>query len=231
MRSTQLHASTPLWAGGAAVDHTIEPFTNKDGRQFWFDFFRIEKLVALYIQGRPNPALLFNVSIGPRFINVNLPLVTELLPSYKLPAGSIWVNSEIFASNAPSGYYTGITIRGGTITLSAPPQLIGGKLTITPNTVVTVRLQLQQPAVTDADTTIPYGIDARNAALQLPQQLSFHFSGLGSTLDEVASAQWNVYGHSASFEWNKQQQATYDNLLHRVLIPFISSTPTFQANN
>ena len=42
VRSTQLHASLPLWAGGAAVDHSIGPLTNIDGRLFWFDFFRIE---------------------------------------------------------------------------------------------------------------------------------------------------------------------------------------------
>src|SRR5690242_12342783 len=54
VRSTQLHASVPLWAGGAAVDRTIGPLTNRDGRQFWFDFFRIEKLVALYVRDQPD---------------------------------------------------------------------------------------------------------------------------------------------------------------------------------
>jgi hypothetical protein len=231
VRSTQLHASVPLWAGGAAVDQTIGPFTNKDGRQFWFDFFRIEKLIALYIQGRPEPALLFKVSMGLKFVDINLPLVTDLLPSYHLPAGSIWINSEIFAANAPSGFYAGLTIKGGTITLSAPPQLVNGKLTVTPNTVVTVNLQLQQPAVQDADPSSPYGIDAREAALQLPQQFSLHFSGQGTSLDEISSAQWKVYGQQASFQWNQQAQPVYDNVLHRILIPFDCSASTFQVTD
>jgi len=231
VRSTQLHASTPLWAGGAAVDHTIGPLLNKDGRQFWFDFFRIEKLVALYIQGRPDPALLLKVTVGLRFLDANQPPIADLFPAYTLPAGSIWINSQLLAPNAPAGNYTGLTIRGGRITLSAPPQLINGKLTITPNTTVTVTLSLQQPTATDADPSSPYGPDARSTAFQLPQQFSFRFSGLASTLTEISSARWMVYGHDASFAWDKIPPASYDNTLHRVLIPFTCSRPAFQVTN
>ncbi len=230
-RSTQAHASLPLWAGGAAVSHTVGPFTHKDGRKFWFDFFRIEKLVALYLQGNSHPALLFKVNLGLKIIDAALPPVTEALPFYKLPAGSIWINSQLLATGAPPGFFTGLTIKGGTITLSAPPQLINGKLTLAPNTKVDVKLQLQQPAVTDADPSSPYGIDARNAELELPENLSFHFSGAGSALDEISDAQWKVYGHQASFEWISQQPAQYDNLLHRVLIPFNCSKLDFEVND
>ena len=118
VRNTQLKGSVPPWAGGAAVEKTIGPFLNKDGRRFWFDFYKIEKLVALYIHGKPNPALLFNVSLFRRFIDRNLPLVTDLMHSYRLLPDSIWINSEILASNAPAGYYTGLKIKGGEIILS-----------------------------------------------------------------------------------------------------------------
>src|SRR5688500_11994586 len=37
VRSTQVNASIPLWAGGAAVERTIGPVTAADGRQLWFD--------------------------------------------------------------------------------------------------------------------------------------------------------------------------------------------------
>ena len=231
VRSTQIHASVPLWAAGASVESTIGPFTRKDGRQFWFDFFRIEKLVALYIQNRPNPALLFKVSTGLQFISRILPLITQPSTSYRLPAGSIWISSEILASNAPAGDYTGLTIKGGLVTLSAAPQHINGKLTVGPLTVVTVRLELQQPGVTGADPSSPYGIDARDASLQLPETLSFHFSSAGRTLDEVSSARWDVFGHRASFEWNRIGQPLYDNLTHRVLIPFTCSEQAFEVRS
>jgi hypothetical protein len=227
VRSTQLHASVPFWAAGAAVDHTIGPFTNKDGRTFWFDFFRIQKLVALYIQGRPDPALLFNVQTRPIFTDVHLPPITDPLPTYHLPAGSIWINSQVLAPNAPASCFTGLTIKGGTITLSASPQIIDGKLTIAPTATVTVNLDLQQPIVQDADPSSPYGIDARNAALQLPQQLAFHFSGQGGNVDEISDAGWTVYGDQASFKWNKQAQPSYNSVLHCILVSLNCSNESF----
>jgi hypothetical protein len=230
VRTTQLPASAPLWSAGAAVDHTIGPFANKDGRQFWFDFFRIEKLVALYIQGKPDPALLFKTTQRLQFIDPMLPPIVDAAPSYNLPAGSIWINARTFAANAPAATFIGLTIAGGTIKVSAPPQLINGRLTIASGTVVTVQLRLQQPVVS-GDSTSPYGVDARAATLQLPGRLSFHFSGQGAQLDEISSARWNVYGQDAQFSWKKHAAPTYDGLLHRVFVPFECSAPRFSVSD
>ena len=231
VRSPQVFASVPSWAGGAAVDHTLGPFTNKDGRQFWFDFYRIEKQVALYVQGSPDPALLFSVRTRLIFTDLSLPPVTDLLPIYRLAPGSVWINSGLLATNAPAGTFTGLTIKGGAVTLSAAPQLINGKLTIAPDTVVTVQLQLQQSAVQGADPSSPYGIDARNASLKLPQELDFHFSGqAGGSIDLVSAASWTVYGQEAKFLWNPQVQPVYNLLLQRVLVSFTCSPDSFQAS-
>ena len=97
VRSTQLHGSNPSWASGAAPERSLGPFVNRDGRRFWFDFFRIEKLVALYVQGVPEPALLFKIRTGFRLIDINLPLSADVRPNYKLNAGSIWINSQLLA--------------------------------------------------------------------------------------------------------------------------------------
>ncbi len=231
VRSTQIYGSVPSWAGGAAVDKTIGPFLNKDGRRLWFDFYKIEKLVALYFQGKPDPVLLFNVSLFRRFIDRNLPLVTDLLHSYQLPPGSIWIKSEILASDAPAGYYTGLRIKGGEITLSTPPQLIANKITITPTTTITVRLQLDQQNVKDADPLSPYGIDARSMELKLPDQLQFHFSGNSRQLDEISDAQWNVYGDARKFRWDKQSPSQYNTTINRIIIPFNSAPDQFAVTH
>ncbi len=230
VRSTQLHASLPLWAGGAAVDHTVGPLTNRDGRLIWFDFIKIEKLVALYIQGNPFPALLFKIKTGiQQYIAPNLPLAAEIQPAYKLEPGSIWIHSKLLASNAPNGYYTGVTIRSGTVSLSVPPQVVGGKLTINPGNKVAVKLQLQQQNAPAADPKSPYGKDAREAQLALPQTLDFNFTGNISSTIHSGPARWRVYGHRASFERIAQQPGTYDGLLHRVLIPYRVSTQNFSV--
>ncbi len=230
VRSPLAHASVPSWASGAAVDHTVGPFLNSDGRQFWFDFFLIERLVALYYQNSANPALLFNVRT--RIIRTlpNLPPVTDVLPVYHLPPGSIWIYSQFLAANAPAGVYTGLTIKGGTITLSAPPQLVNGKLTLAPNTSVHVQLQLQQPAA-QGDPTSPYGADARSASLQLPAEFDFHFSDTATGIDLASAASWVVYGQKTSFKWSKNEPAAYNAAVQRVLIPYGPSPATFKVSD
>ena len=226
--STQIKGSVPLWAGGAAVEKTAGPFFNKDGRKIWFDFYRIEKLVALYIAGRPDPAILFNVSLRKKVINKTLPPVVGAAAKYKLLPDSVWVNSQTIAPNAPAGFFTGLKIKGGGITLSAPPQIINGKLTVSATTVVTVTLDLDQPAVSNADPASPYGIDARDATLALPKQITFHFSGSGGHIDKITGApHWKVYGHADDFEWNNKVAPTYDATLNRIFIPFTCSEKTF----
>src|SRR5690348_626386 len=63
VRNAQLKTSVPSWAVGAKVDKTIGPFINKDGRRLWYDFYPIEELIALYVDGQPNPVLLFHISV------------------------------------------------------------------------------------------------------------------------------------------------------------------------
>ncbi len=230
VRSTQLYASNPLWAGGAEAESTVGPFARADGRLVWFDFFRIEKLVALYVQGNAQPALLFKITTGVQYLGIHLPLTAEASSQYRLGPGSIWINSQLLAQNAPTGYFTGLTITAGMISLSAKPQLINGKLTIPASAVVNVQLTLKQQPVTGADPSSPYGKDARNVQLDLPKTLAFHFTGQTSGLDSAGDAAWLVYGHRASFRWNRQQTASYDGLLHRVLIPFTASTKTFRVS-
>ena len=227
LRSTQLHGSNPLWASGAASEASFGPFISLDGRRFWFDFFRIEKLVALYVQGIAEPALLFKLRSRFRFIGIDLPLAADAAPGYHLNAGSIWINSRLLATNAPAGFFTGLTIRSGNIALSAAPQIIGGRLTIAPSTRVRVELQLAQQQVNDADPSSDYGKDARAADVQLPREFAFHFAGGTHALDAVGDASWRVYGHQADFAWQNQQATTHDTTLNRVFIPLTASTNSF----
>src|SRR5262249_21695499 len=88
-------------------------------------------------------------------------------------------------------------------------------------------LDLRSLDVTDADPTSPYGVDARNTVLELPSRLRFHFSGQGRTFDEISDARWTVYGQNAEFRWDANAQPHYDNVLHRVLIPFRCSVRDF----
>lgn len=224
IREQLIYGSMPAWAAGAKVSHSVGPFTNQDGRQFWYDFYTIRKLIALYIQGINEPVLLFNTS---RERPASPPIVSRLT-TYTLSRGSIWINSRFLAPNAPIGTYTGLTIQAGTITLSNRPVDVNGKLTVTANTAVAVRLELDQPAVASANDATSFGIDARNLELKLPSNLTFNFSGQGRTIDTVGDASWMLYGQSLNFGWNSRSQTTYDPQLQRIVFPFSASEQTLQ---
>jgi hypothetical protein len=231
LRSAQIHASNPIWAGGAAPERSFGPFVNRDGRRYWFDLFRIEKLVALYLQGVSEPALLFKIKSGFQFIDLLRPLSAEANTTYRLNAGSIWINSRLLASNSPAGFYTGLTIRTGIISLSAAPVQIDSRLTLGPATTARVQLELQQPAVTDADGASAYGKDARAAQLELPNEFVFHFTSGSHGLDNVGHSSWTAYGQEAAFDWRQQQATTYEKFLNRVLIPLTASIETFKVTD
>ncbi len=224
IREKLLHASLPDWADGAKVSHSIGPFTHKDGRRFWYDFFPVTKLIALYIQGIAEPVLLCRIrpkrpSNGRR----PRPERIEISKKYRLTKGSIWINSRFLASNAPVGTYTGLTIKGGQLTLSTHPVEQDEKLTVPAQTIISVQLDLQQAEIADADSKSPHGVDARDLKLELPEQLAFHFSAQGSTIDRVGNAAWNLYGQFLGFKWKKLAQINYDPVLKRIVFPFKAS--------
>ncbi len=231
VRSSQISGSVPLWAPGAAVEKTLGPFQSKDGRRLWFDFFNITKLMALYIDGRPDPVMLFKVLSHGLLGAYPHPPVFSTGKTYKLAGDTIWISSTLLAANTPAGFFTGLRISGGEIHLSTgPTQAADDKISISPSTNVSVSLDLDPAAVTDADPSSPYGPDARDAKLTLPTKLAFTFSGASHTIDSVAGTMhWNVYGHEAGFAWDKATAPRYDNVLNRVLIPFACSEKVFSV--
>ena len=256
IREQLFHASIPDWAAGAKVSQSIGPFTHKDGRKFWYDFYPIKKLITLYIQGIAEPVLLFSINpakpvrniratatdnnriratrtLNTRRSRASLSAVDGLTvapqtKTYDLAKGSVWINSRFLALNAPVGTYTGLTINSGKITLSNQAVDLNEQLTVPANTIITVQINLGQPKVTDADEQSSFGIDARNLQLELPDNLTFHFSGQGRTIDKVGNAIWNLYGQSLSFNWNNQTQTTYDPVLQRIVFPYSASEQELQ---
>ncbi len=231
IRNTQIKTSVPSWAAGAAVDKTIGPFLSNDGRKLWYDFYKFEELIALYVQGNNEPVLLFHTSVFRRLFD-NIPFVSGLASSYNLTGNTIWINSQVFTKDVPANYYTGLKIKGGEISLTEPPQNINNKLTVNAGVTISVKLQLEQPAVSNADTTSDYGKDARAASLNLPQQFNFHFSGNTTANAELVSdADWDLYGSQAGFTWNANAPISFDALLNEILVPFICSEQEFSIRN
>ncbi len=216
-----LHASVPDWAAGARAARSIGPFAHADGRRFWFDFYPIIKLMTLYIQGETAPAMLFKVRRS-RFSKVGGD------NGYEISPGSVWIDARLLAPGAPVGRYVGLTVEGGEVELSAAGIEQDDVITVSSSTSVAVRLDLQQPSITEADSDSEHGADARALQLALPKRLRFTFSGSSQQIDEVSDAAWTVYGQALSFAWTKAPSAAYDAALQRVVFPFTASEPTLK---
>jgi hypothetical protein len=228
LQNVQIKGSVATWADGAAIQRTVGPFLSKDGRRIWFDFYKIERLTSLYISGEANPALLFDAFSKRKPARGSRPYVIRSKKTYILRPDTIWVASKILAPNAPSGLYTGLKIKSGKITLDTKPTITDGKIKVSSNTKVAVSLNLDQPAVANADPTSPYGLDARNVLLALPKTLSLHFSGNGSKIDDTnGDIDSTIYGQQATFKWNNTAVPTYNATLKRILIAYNCSENSF----
>lgn len=232
LREQLLFGSVPSWAAGAKTDHTVGPFVNVDGRQFWFDFFPIENLISLYIQGVNEPVLLFKIKQGGNVRNA----VAQTPPisrgtTYNLSPGTIWINSKFIAANAPVGTFTGLTIGGGKVSTSKVPQLVNNKLTVPSDTTISVELNLKQAEVAVSNSSDAYGVDAKSMQIELPKTFSFSFSSSGGNILEVGRSALELYGQSLRFSWNKAETPSYDPQLQRILIPLISGGSQFDVKS
>ncbi len=212
----------PGWAAGSGPEHTVGPVASRDGRQFWFDFFPIVRLVPLYLAGQTQPALLFYAPArAGRRAAARRVIAPPGQPKYTLAAGSLWVRADLLAANAPPDTYTGFSVKAGEITLSKAAQMVGDRLTIPTGASCAVALQLQ-PAARGAQAGGTPN-DASAARLQTPDHFSFRFTQKDRRVDAVGSAAWSLYGQKLGFEWNSSRAPFYDAALKGVVIPLNAS--------
>lgn len=218
--------ATPDWGGGAAVTESLGPFVDAEGRQFWFDFYPILKLVPIFLAGDSEPAMLFRVH--QRKLQepdvFTPPTFLRLLKGqqYTLAAGSVWIRADLLAGSAPSGRYVGLKIRGGRLTFTPIPQKAGDNLVIPAAGKVSARLALQAPATPAAPGTA--GTDA-TAGLDLPASFAFTLDSQGVTPTELGDAGWALYGDGLRFAFDGGAAPSYEPALESIVIPMATSKP------
>jgi len=227
-----LDLATPAWGRGAAAQ-TVGPISAQDGRQFWFDFFRLIRLVPLYLAGDSQPALLFYASQLRLKLGDAIPVqeAARLLSrEYRLAAGSIWIRADLLATSAPKGSYVGLRIKGGRLVATPPPVDVGGKLTLPANGKCAVSLDLQPTAAVPAASG-QAGADAAEAQLSLPTSFSFTLASAAAKVTALDNASWKLFGQSLEFVWDSAHAAHYEPALRSVLIPMRTSKPVLKVAN
>jgi hypothetical protein len=205
---TSTHAgSVPSWAAGRRIDRTVGPFVDHLGRSTWFDIYLPVNQVAVVRTASSQPIL-------------QLPLTGFVITSdtlYSIPAGSVWILSKLLAATAPSGGYTGLRIKGGTLKLTSPPSVSGNKLVIGPSVAMTLELQLDQPEPQPPSNDL--GGDARESKCQVPAKVVFEFTATGCQLVEASAASMVAYRNGVEFT-HASDAAVYEPLLNRIVFPF-----------
>jgi hypothetical protein len=230
IRTSQIKSSIPAWAIGAKVEKTIGPITRIDGREVFLDVFRVEKLIALRKQGSNEPFIFFKASFSkPKIQLVNAPPV-EVQDSYKVLAGTVWVQVKLFDSSVPATRYFGLKVKSGQIDLTAKPIAQGANLVLASNAQITVNLALDSPEVKAAKSNKNYGDDAAAMSLQCPDQLNFRFNGSGTgQIRGASNAEWEVYNEKGSFQFSNQQPFL-NQQLNRFCIPYNYSKAEFEPS-
>ncbi|MFZ1799580.1 MAG: hypothetical protein WAU24_06905 [Chitinophagaceae bacterium] len=222
--TSQLKSSAPEWARGASVSETIGPITGEHGRPVWFDIYKIEKGVKIYLQGAGQPALI---------LPLNVPIISTIhqtFNKYTIPAGSAWINAALFTHTAPDNEFVGLKVKNGSISFSQNIILQNDIIQVLPGTTVTVELLLtQQIASGDAPGNI--GIDAKNADIKLPEKISFTFSHSGTQITAAGDASWKLYGQTAAFTFHQSAHVLYLSQFNRVLIPYTINSTEIEINS
>ncbi len=198
--------SVPSWGGGMAPTNSFGPFLDEHGLQVWFDFYFAVRLVQVFFQGSPTPALL-------------IPLWGTVTgkTSYTVEAGSVWIASQLIARvSALSGYYTGLKVRGGSLELSQAAVVNSGKIFIPLAATEILHLDLDQNSVTPS--AVEAGVDARDAVISLPRTLDLNFTSLSGSV-APGDASCTVFGCEVDFRF-KNAAPVWVSAIGQVLIPY-----------
>jgi hypothetical protein len=229
LRAAALDVTAPAWGRGAAVARTVGPLTSMDGRQVWFDFYALVRLVPVYLAGDAQPVFLFHI---PQLqLRLGEPLrvgeaVRLLRRTYELTPGSIWIRANLIVSGAPADAYIGLRIAGGSLVFSPPPTEADGKLTMPTSGQCTIQLKLTAEA-SHATAGAKAGADAASATLTLPTTVSLQLSKGKLSFTQIGRAEWTLYGQNIAFTWSETAAPTYEPLLRAIIVPMEASAQQF----
>jgi len=217
IRSAQIPGSTPSWGRGAEVAFSRGPFLDANGLWFWFDFFKITRMVAIHFSNSSAPAILLPLKLSIFF--------SSQKSSYSLGKGSIWIRSDLFAPGTPPNTYVGLKVKGGEINFSQPVTVVNDQVVV-PLTA-SMDLELELDPVQDTSTyNESSGSDVRNSSIELPSSCQFAVTATSLVVNEIEGGQWKIYHDARSFSF-QNGTADYSPLLDHILIDFETDLNSF----
>ena len=216
--TAQEQASLPLWADGRAIDRSLGPFKDALGRPTWIDIFHIVRQVTLvrYVGGVP-------------FLSLPIQGLAFTGTTFPLGHGSLWFASQLLASSAPAGGYTGIRIKGGTLTTSQAISFTGTEVIVPPAVTCTLHIQLDPPVAPGGAASLP-GADARDATCNFPAEVTLQFMASSALVQSAGPASFDAYGTNIQFSL-ENGSPSFVAEVNRILVPFKADLAQFTVQN
>lgn len=220
--------TVPAWARGAEITETVGPLRGSDGRLFWYDFYRIVRLVPVHFAGVAQPAFLFHLRelslrLG-ELIDFEEVLSFFRRNRYTLDRGSVWIRADLLAAGSPATSYVGLKVRGGSLTFAPQVAIQAGRLTIPASGRCAIHMDLEAPAAPAAGGGVA-GRDAADATLDLPALCEIELANGHGTITRVGDAKWTLYGQPVDFSARQNPVPTWEPVLLSVFVPFTVSEP------
>ncbi|MBC7626163.1 hypothetical protein, partial [Ferruginibacter sp.] len=190
IKSSQIAGGSNPFLGGT-VSNTVGPFVINQQPPFFIDFIRLQRSIALFIQGNPLPVLYFKISIN---IFPGQPPFVPRLNMYNIIPTSVWVQAKILHAFASPDLYAGLKISSGTLQITGNFTTNQAGIILDAASKFICQLQLLQKAKA---VNIPqglYGQDARDSILNLPVEFSF----TGNSIEKVSAVNATVFNNSFS---------------------------------
>jgi hypothetical protein len=214
--TSQLPGSVPAGAAGWAVTRTLGPFLDVTGQRHWFDIRILKRQVQVI--GAPGGIVL-----------AVIPHTGALLPSskYSLPGGTVWVRSKLIAADAPEGAFTGLLIRGGTLTVSVDAANDAGRISVPAAAQFELALDLAPAAVAAGTPRSAPGSDAHACEVTPPTTVTLRGGSAGAGhIVAAADGSLTAY-HSTTTVTYAGSAAHYDTESAAILVPYQAQAATF----
>jgi hypothetical protein len=222
LSSVGLPGSGAIIGALARPEQTLGPFKAEDGRVYWFDFYKYEKLVKVYVTGDSKPIMLIPVKIS-------LLAVARPASQYSLGKGSIWIRADLFNTGAGNTKYTGLKILSGKVIFNKNQLLSGDKITLPAGTSFSLELMLDN-AFINSNTT-GCGADARAAQIKLPETVSLNYMAKKLAITSLGSSGWELYGDQRNFDFLPNKPIQFNTELSRLSVQLKTDVPEFTAAN
>ncbi len=207
VRNINIPGSVPAWGEGAEIAFTRGPFLGANGLWYWFDFFRITRMVAVFLGNQPTPALLLPLKIS---------IFTIPRDDYAIGKGSIWIRSDLFTAGPAPNLYSGLKVKSGKISFSQDTQVVDNQIHLPINTQIDLGLELDSPKDTSTYSGSS-GTDARKATVDLPESCELQITNGGLDILKLDDGSWNLYADKRKFSWSKGA-VSWSPLLTRIIV-------------